>query len=278
MKNKRLKCIFMTFVLIFLTAGITVLDAGCKKENFVNIMTYNIQSAINSGKEEQVENDYAAFARVINTYEADIVGLNEVWDEGTGDPMMIYKHKEPQVKKLSEASGLQYFKFAEAFSLDYGKYGNGILSKFAIKNFEVIPIPIPEGKVGKKGEGGSYESRCLLKATLENGLTVLVTHFGVNADEQQNAAEIVLNNITKKKCVLMGDFNVAPDSGILKKIRKKMKDTADLFEKELLSCPADNPTEKLDYIFVSKDMDIISADIPDEVVSDHRPVIARIAF
>jgi endonuclease/exonuclease/phosphatase family metal-dependent hydrolase len=43
-----------------------------------------------------------------------------------------------------------------------------------------------------------------------------------------------------------------------------------------LSFPSDNPSVKIDYIFVSKDLKVQSADIPTIISSDHRPHIAAI--
>ena len=57
-----------------------------------------------------------------------------------------------------------------------------------------------------------------------------------------------------------------------------MKDTADLFSKPLLSFPADAPDRKIDYIFVSRDIEVVSEDIPALELSDHRPYIAEINF
>lgn len=74
----------------------------------------------------------------------------------------------------------------------------------------------------------------------------------------------------------MGDFNVTPDSELLKPIYEKMVDTATLFNGEKLSWPSDKPTMKIDYIFVSPDIKIVSADIPEIVASDHRYHIAEI--
>ena len=69
-----------------------------------------------------------------------------------------------------------------------------------------------------------------------------------------------------------------PDSHILAPIREKMKDTADLFKEPLLSFPADAPDRKIDYVFVSPDIEIISADIPALELSDHRPYIVEINY
>jgi endonuclease/exonuclease/phosphatase family metal-dependent hydrolase len=55
-----------------------------------------------------------------------------------------------------------------------------------------------------------------------------------------------------------------------------MKDTAVAFAEPKLSFPADEPTIKIDYVFVSPDVEILSADIPAIVASDHRPHIAEV--
>jgi endonuclease/exonuclease/phosphatase family metal-dependent hydrolase len=74
----------------------------------------------------------------------------------------------------------------------------------------------------------------------------------------------------------MGDFNVRPSDPVLLPIRERMKDTASAFEKELFSYPSDAPTHKIDYIFVSRDIEVLGADIPPVVASDHRPHTAVI--
>ena len=88
---------------------------------------------------------------------------------------------------------------------------------------------------------------------------------------------IVLANISEEKCILMGDFNITPDDPLLVPISSRMYDTANCFTRELLSFPSDKPEIKIDYIFTSRDIKVLSADIPADVVSDHRPYIAVIA-
>ena len=115
-----------------------------------------------------------------------------------------------------------------------------------------------------------------MKATLTNGVTVLVSHFGLNPDEAENAVQTVVSNLAKEKCVFMGDLNLRPENAILSPIRAKLRDTAELFEGEKYSFPSDAPDRKIDYIFVSPDVTVLSADIPAIVASDHRPHIAEI--
>lgn len=211
--------------------------------------------------------DFEIMAKAIVDCGADVVGLNEM--RGVG-PHPDYT---AQTERLAALTGIKYFYFAPALDIpNRGLYGNAILSKYPIARVENIQIPDPDSKKYSK----HYETRCLLKAELEGGITVLVTHFGLNPDEQENAVRTVLAHTVQEKCILMGDFNVRPSDPVLVPIREKMKDTADRFEKELFSYPSDAPTHKIDYIFVSPYVKVVAADIPAIVVSDHRPHTADV--
>ena len=180
---------------------------------------------------------------------------------------------ENQTSVLSELSGLENSYFGKAIMIQgENPYGNAFLSKYKILSAETIPVPDPEPRTGNR----YYETRCLVKVKLEGGITVLVIHFGLNSDEQKNAVDTVMRHIEKEKCILMGDFNVTPEDKVLDPIRACMTDTADYFEKPLMSYPSEAPDRKIDYIFVSKDVEVVSADIPAVMESDHRPYVAEI--
>lgn len=231
----------------------------------MKIMSFNTQHCKNyiTG-----EIDFQIMADAIKSVGADIVGLNEIRGEGVGAEYTA------QTEKLALLSGLREFYFAPAIKFNAGPYGNAFISKYPIIKAQNIPVPDPK----VKKYNGYYETRCLLKVKLSNGLTVLVIHFGLNRDEQENAVKTVLENLENEKCVLMGDFNLNPNDELLKPIREKMVDTADFFNEEKFSFPSDNPKQKIDYIFVSPDIKVISADIPPIVAADHRPHIAEIEF
>lgn len=232
----------------------------------MKIMTFNTQHCMNHITKKI---DFGIMAGTIKKLSPDIVGLNEMRNKGKD------KDYENQVEILSELTGLKNCYFAKAIAIDgVNPYGNGLLTKYAVKSAETITIPDPN----PKKYDGYYETRCILKAKLENGITVMSVHFGLNPDEAQNAVKTILENIENEKCILMGDFNVTPGDRILDPIRKKMNDTACRFPVPLLSWPSDKPEIKIDYIFVTPDIEIISADIPDIVASDHRPHIAEIEF
>lgn len=230
----------------------------------MKIMTFNVLHCMNYITRKI---DFEIMADAIKNCGADIVGLNEMRDKG------IHPEYEAQAQKLSELTGLENYYFAKAtYFTDEGPYGNAFLSRIPIVGVEKILVPDPDPKTGTR----YYETRCLIKAKLEGGITVIVTHFGLNEDEQENAVKTVLENLEDEKCILMGDLNVLPDSELLKPIRERMKDTAEAFSEPLLSFPSNNPDRKIDYIFVSKDIEVVSADIPAIVASDHRPHVAEV--
>ena len=230
----------------------------------MKIMSFNTQHCLNYIKREI---DFQVMADAIKKCDADIVGLNEM--RGKGESFDY----EEQTAILSELTGLKNSYFAEAIRFeDKNPYGNALISKYPIISAQTIAVPDPNPKTGN----GYYETRCLLKAKLEGGITVLVIHFGLNSDEQKNAVDTVMRHIEKEKCILMGDFNVTPEDKVLDPIRACMTDTADYFEKPLMSFPSEAPDRKIDYIFVSKDVEVVSADIPAVMESDHRPYVAEI--
>lgn len=232
----------------------------------IKFMSYNTQHCLNFITRKI---DFDIIADTIKKCEADIIGLQEICDEGQDADY------QSQAKIIAEKLGYHYYYFAEAIRLEGGNpYGNAIISRYPIISAETIAIPDPE----IKKYDGYYETRCLLKATIDvrNGLNVLVSHFGLNPDEQENAVETVFSNMPREHCVLMGDFNMEPDNQILNPIMQSLQDTAKVFSTYKLSFPSDTPKVKIDYIFVSKDLKVEYVDIPEIISSDHRPHVATI--
>jgi endonuclease/exonuclease/phosphatase family metal-dependent hydrolase len=231
----------------------------------MKVMTFNIQHCLN-----YLENkiDFEIMARAIMECGADVVGLNEVRDLGSDDEY------QAQAEILAKLCGMEHYYFAKAYEFPGGPYGNAILSRIPIVKAETIAIPDPE----PRGYDGYYEPRCILKAELADGITVMVLHVGLNPDEKESAVATVLSELTDEKCVLMGDFNMTPDNPLIKKIADKLVDTAGVFDKEKFSFPSDNANIKIDYIFVSNDIKVKFADIVDDICSDHKAYICEIDF
>ncbi|MBQ7100855.1 MAG: endonuclease/exonuclease/phosphatase family protein [Clostridia bacterium] len=231
----------------------------------LKIMSYNVLHCENYITKQI---DFDAFAQVIRESGADIIGLNEIRGKG------IIPGYTAQAKTLAERLGYHYY-FARAIMVHgTSPYGNALLSRYPIKSAQTIMIPDPETRNGKH----NYETRCILKAEIDVpcGLNVLVTHFGLNPEEQINAVRTVCDNLPSERCVLMGDFNATPDNAVLMPVKERMYDTAQCFDCGKLSFPSDKPEMKIDYIFTSRDISVLCADIPEIILSDHRPYVAKI--
>ena len=232
----------------------------------LRVMTYNIASGQNY--EEHRRQDLAFAQGVIEQYQPDIVGLNEVQENSR------VSQYTSQTQIL--AKGLEmYGYFGPALPMNDGLYGNAMLSKFAAST-EVIPIPDPE----VKNEDTYYETRCLMKneIQLEQKITVLVTHFGLARQEKKNAVETVMRTLRgiEGPVVLMGDFNALPHDDVIAPLFTVLKDTALITEDPLLSWPSDRPDRKIDHILVSPQIQVHHVFVPVTRASDHRPYIADI--
>jgi len=241
----------------------------------IRLLSYNIQHCrdyLRSKKEGREILDFDLIAGAIKSQNADVAVLNEVRGEGSHPDYL------DQTKILAENAGFGYYRFGEAIKLPPDlPYGNALLSKHPIAEFEVIKIPDPP----VKDENAYYESRCIMRARIKIGekeLTVFGSHFGLARSEQKNAvtAAVELLDGCDTPHVLMGDFNMEPNNEKLLTIYERMADTAEFFGEVKYSFPSDNPTRKIDYIFVSLDLKVLFADIPCIVASDHRMVVADI--
>lgn len=230
----------------------------------LKIMTYNIQHC----------NDYLrgivdpqVIANAILREDADIVGLNEVWGDGAGEIS--------QAETLAELAGYPYFYFAKAIEIKGGRgYGNALLSRHPIILAETVRIPDPT----ERRYGGYYESRVILKAVIDvkAPITVCVTHFGLNPDEAENAVSTATKTMPKEHALLMGDFNLPPESPLLEPIRTAFRDASEPFCANAPTFPSTEPRVKIDYIFTTRDLKVLAASVPDTVASDHRAHTAQI--
>lgn len=241
----------------------------------IRLMTFNIQH----GRDYQVainENRYElnldTMANAIIGQDPDIVILNEVRGLGP-DPNYL-----EQTKILADLTGFSFYHFGPAIYFQ-GKlpYGNAILSKYPIEDFQNIIIPDPDEK--DREDSKYYETRNVIKSKIDLGkekLWVLGTHVGLVGQEKINAVATIVSSLEEVRCVLMGDFNMEPHDDRLKPIQDLLVDTAIKFDKEYLTFPSCVPNIKIDYIFVTKDIEILVASVPDVVASDHRFIICDI--
>ena len=254
----------------------------------LKVMTFNVHSGINS--EDVPQRDYDGIAEVIKKLNPDIVGLQEVGRHGFANFSAWETDFEP-AEYLAKKLGYHfYFAPAVVFQNKY-PYGNALLTKYPIKSAKTVLIPDPENKI----DDGYFQTRSILVAELDNGITVLVTHFGVVKEEKQNAVQCAIELIKEIKTpvLLLGDLNMMPNDEILRPLFGVIKDVAN-GKNEPATWPVDedkfvgeyeatikNITEqkqarrKIDYIFHSNELDVKSECVIQTKASDHKPYVVE---
>ena len=238
----------------------------------LRIATYNIFHGEDHPKRLAGERviDLKKTAEAIRQTGAVLCGLNEVRSQ-QGEGLCN------QAQAIGEALGWNYL-FCPAIPIANGEYGNALVSKFPIISYTLHPIrTTPEMRVN----GAHFEDRVLGEICIDidrTAVTVLVCHFGLNDVEQRLATELVLQRAAEIKTplIFMGDLNLLPNHEYIEKIASVLTDTASVSDDPLLTFPAYGADRKIDYIFVTPDVEILSADIPQIVSSDHCPHTAEL--
>ena len=257
----------------------------------LRVMTYNIAGGRDYNQDETIKkSNPSVCAEVIKKYSPDIVGLNEV------DCMHPRSGNIDIAAEIGKITG-HNSRFAKATQLPYGKlygdYGNAFLTKYPIKEDEVIIVPDPIDK----SEPTYYETRCVYHATLDiegKDIEVLVTHFGLAKTERAETMKILTKLIKERKhpMILMGDFNERPFGKTLAPLFTLLHDTAAVREEEEVrtfpsrfnipnvDAPSNNDGKgiKIDSIFVSEEFTVHSFVVPEEKASDHLPCYADLSI
>lgn len=263
-----MKKLFLLAAIIFIGAYINFSNASVpaimeKKITYENgksvpeirVMTYNIHRGIN--RDNKLDLD--GIAEVIKSSGAEVIALQEV------ERFSVRTKFQDQIGYIADKLSMQYA-FGKSINILNGQFGNAILSKYPIEEYQVIELP----SVG--------ERRTLLRATLNmNGkrISFYNTHLGLKQSEREAQVGEVMRRIGDKDFVLAGDFNTTLDK--LGAVTNSCKDSASFgnntgkatFEKESFG-------ERIDYIFTSKNFRIKKYDVLKSDASDHYPVISTL--
>ena len=245
----------------------------------LKIMTYNIAGGrdySDPGVKPPVHPD--ACISVIREEAPDICGLNEV------DYTLPRSGRVKLAEHIGNSLGYES-RFAPAVTWVPGTYGNGFLSRHPILETEIFPIPDPTDR----SEPAYYDSRVILHAVVDFGgkpADVFVTHLGLAKAEKESGIRTLeaLIQDASHPVILMGDFNLEPDAPLLQPIRALLRDTYDVYPNQAdftwpsyrdIMKPGER-MQKIDYIFVSREVRVHSVAIPAPHASDHKPYIATI--
>lgn len=227
----------------------------------LKLMTYNMHRGIGKNGKLNLNNT----AEVIKTCDAAIIGLQEV------ERHSIRTGFQDQIEVLSKKLGMN-FAYGKSINVLNGAYGNGLLSIYPIDEYTVYDLP----------SFSFSEQRTILRTVVNiegNRLAVYNTHLGLKESERREQLDYILGLIKEETLnyVLMGDMNTKSEK--LNMLTIYMKDSAQDSKKQELSTFSEKDVqERIDYIFVSSDVQVTDYDVIISEASDHYPVISEIVL
>jgi endonuclease/exonuclease/phosphatase family metal-dependent hydrolase len=256
-----------------------VLDAACipfvRKSDTVRVLVFNMHA----GKDAGGRDNLADVARLVRTTSPNVVLLQEV-DRGTNR-----SGKVDQLKALTDATRYGGV-FGRSLDYDGGEYGIAALARggFVFSNTVALTVEPVQARAG-----GSREPRVALVATTQTRggrLQMLNTHLDASADESYRLQEVdaVLNAVRPRlspitPVLVGGDFNAEPGSAVVQKVLGMgLRDAwTECGQGDGFTYPADQPTKRIDYLFLSGALRCTAAEVLDTRISDHRPLLVTLA-
>lgn len=234
----------------------------------IRVMTYNMHHGVGMDGEY----DLSRIVSVIREQEPHFVCLNEV------DYKTKRTNGDEQARMIAAELGMN-FTYARNIELQDGYYGNAILTKF--------PIEFSENKLLYNRLNS--EQRGLLHIITHIGgrrVHVYTTHLSTDSTESGTQVKEILSIILEwgieDPAILAGDFNLRPKSRKIFELNYYFADYGMSLAESGWSFPADEPEEKIDYIFYNSRFSVKSygviKDEQSSVASDHLPIVGIYDF
>jgi len=222
----------------------------------VRIVTFNVKhGSVGNGR-----SDNRLLARTCAGLEADILALQEV------DRRATRSRLADQVGRVARATGMSAAFGEVARRGPLRRYGNVLLARGALSEVETVGLPQPEG--------GEFRVAVLARLILPPLLvSVAATHLSFRPGEGAAQLDAVIEALARRPPprVLLGDLNLPPEEvePALAAAGYEVASTGPTF-------PARTPRSRIDYVAV-EGLRMVSAQVLETPVSDHRPVVVEVA-
>jgi len=191
--------------------------------------------------------------------------------------------------EIAKAGGYQYF-YQTCIKRDSLDMGNAIFSKFPITNKYTTYVQ----REDTENPGFERENRVYIESTLtinNTQLTVGTVHlsyirqFQVN-EQKKTEIDTLIHQITTRSqnYILTGDMNAEPDTYLTSQLEKYLKNIAPPYDEPTWTTKpfshdnfqASTLDWRLDHVFGTADIRVISAQIIKTDFSDHLPVLVTV--
>jgi endonuclease/exonuclease/phosphatase family metal-dependent hydrolase len=192
--------------------------------------------------------------------------------------VVFLQESGPRIALLRMAAALGMQVANDPFSFPRRRVKNAVLVRF--------PWRLAASRLHRFPRSARFYPRGVLVAELAESsaapaLIAASVHLGLRPGERlRHGAElqrVVSEAAAGRPAVIGGDFNEFPEGRAIRALSRRFTDAAAASAEPTF--PARQPTARIDYVFLTRDLELLAARVPldDEVVrgSDHLPVIVE---
>jgi endonuclease/exonuclease/phosphatase family metal-dependent hydrolase len=233
-------------------------------------MTYNVHRCVGPGGGDSI----ADITSVCKDAAADIIALQEL-----DAPETDQDEGAHHARDLAAELGMELM-FCRTFRRHVGYYGHALLSRHKLELKKVTTFASPH--VDAEPRGAIWARARIGSGTLD----IISTHLGVHRNERGAQSRELLgagwlgSPDMRQPTLLCGDMNAVPQaSSTYRRFASRLRDAQRLLDghRPRPTFPSRLPVLRLDHVFVSEDVDVLSVDVPwngrSRRASDHLPLI-----
>jgi endonuclease/exonuclease/phosphatase family metal-dependent hydrolase len=237
----------------------------------LRVLVYNIHA----GKDGGGVDNLTRVANLVRETGADLVLLQEV------DRRTRRSGGVDQPAALAASTGFSAA-FGKTLDYDGGEYGIAILSRWPIGTQDLTRLPV---EPPQQRAGGSYEPRGAQRVVVRapgGDLALVNTHLDASRDDhyrrQETRTVLSIARAVGTPALIGGDFNSTPDSDVQAAIKAGgLRDAwLECGRGDGLTYPADTPTKRIDYLYLTAGATCLSAVVVPTAASDHRPLLVTV--
>lgn len=235
-------------------------------------MTYNVHRCIGTDGKDSID----LITSVCEEAAPDIIAMQEL-DAPESDEDPGPHHARDLAAKL----GMKLL-FCRTFRRGVGYYGHALLSRFPLTLKKVTTFPAPSRDSEPRG---AIWAQVALDAPHGSGtLDVISTHLGVRRYERAKQSLELLGDgwlaspELGRPSILCGDFNAVVNGTTYRRIASRLTDAQRaLGRRPKATFPSFFPLLRIDHVFVTADVRVVSAHVPYDSrsrrASDHLPLV-----
>ena len=233
-------------------------------------MTYNVHRCVGPGGGDSI----ADITSVCRDAAADIIALQEL-----DAPETDQDEGAHHARDLAAELGMELM-FCRTFRRGVGYYGHALLSRHKLELKKVTTFASPH--VDAEPRGAIWARATLGTTTLD----IISTHLGVHRNERGAQSRELLgpdwlgSPNMGRPTLLCGDMNAVPQaSSTYRRFAARLRDAQRSLDghRPRPTFPSRLPLLRLDHVFVSEDVEVLSVNVPwngrSRRASDHLPLI-----